>query len=104
MPRVRQAARTDSNQDELVKTIRALGASFFSTTAIAGQLDGVVGCAGIDIRVEIKDGAKPPSRRRLTEDEQKVFDEWRGRTPVILQSIDDVIELVNQLRKESHVP
>ncbi len=100
MPRVRQAARVDSNQREIVKTIISLGASWLDLTSISGILDGVIGVNGIDQRVEIKDGAKFPSERRLTPNEKREFEEWRGRKPVVVESVDDVIKLVNLLRRE----
>lgn len=64
-------------------------------------MDGVLGVSGIDQRVEIKDGEKILSRRRLTKDEEDTFQEWRGRPPVIVETVEDAIILVNQLRKES---
>ena len=66
---------------------------------VAGALDLVVGCSGKDIRVEIKDGSKPPSRRVLTVDEEAEFREWRGARPQVVESRDDVHALVNRLRR-----
>ena len=33
--------------------------------------------------MEIKDGSKPPSARRLTPAEQEFFDTWRGQVCVV---------------------
>jgi hypothetical protein len=41
--------------------------------------------------VEIKDGSKLPSRRKLTDDEEQFWKEWRGNL-VLIESIEDVIE------------
>ncbi len=100
-PKVRQRANRDANHNEIVRTFESLGASWLELSGVAGQLDGAIGVAGIDQRVEIKDGSKPPSRRKLTDDESKVFREWNGRTPVVVETIDDAINLVNQLRREA---
>lgn len=101
---MRLRARVDSNQLEIVRTITGLGASWLDLTSISGILDGVIGVAGIDQRIEIKDGKKVPSRRKLTPDEIRVFEEWRGRKPVVIESVDDVIKLINNLRRTPHAP
>ena len=92
--------RVDANQPELVKLWRDLGGTWLHTHSIPGALDGVAGMYGIDQRVEIKDGSKPPSARKLTEAEQKVFDKWKGRPPVIWESPVDVFHLRDQLLKD----
>ena len=91
------AKRTDSNQPELVKFLRKCGASFQHTHQIAGALDGIVGYCGIDQRVEIKDPTKPKSDQKLTEAEQKTFDNWKGRPPVVLRTTDDCLDLLKVL-------
>jgi hypothetical protein len=48
--------------------------------------------------VEIKDGNKIPSKRKLTPDEQKWHDEWRGQK-VIVESVEDVVALVNGIKR-----
>jgi hypothetical protein len=93
--------RVDANQPELVTVMRKLGCSWRSTHEIPGALDGIIGVAGIDQRIEIKDGSKPPSARKLTPAEQDEFDMWRGRPPRIIESIGQLIELVDELRRES---
>jgi hypothetical protein len=98
---VRRIARRDSNHSELVEVFESLGATWFDTSNIGGGLDGLLGVSGIDQRVEIKDGAKFLSRRRLTKDEDDTFQEWRGRPPVVVETVDDAINLVNKLRKEA---
>lgn len=102
--KVRQRAKQDTNQKELVAVIRQAGASWFDTTRITGGLDGTIGYAGIDVRCEIKNKALPPSARKLTEAEDLVFQTWRGRKPVILESVDDVLGLLKQMRHEANVP
>jgi hypothetical protein len=79
-----------------------MGASFQHTHNIAGALDGIIGYRGIDVRVEIKDPDKPPSKRALTEDEQKVFDEWRGRKPEVIETETDVLNLIYRINQERH--
>lgn len=99
--KVRQRARTDDNHQEIVNAIRAAGASWQDTSRLAKALDGIIGYAGVDQRVEIKDGAKPLSKRKLTPDEQDTFDNWKGRTPVIISCVEDVPIVLNNMRKRS---
>lgn len=89
-----RARRTDDNQTEIVNTFRKLGCSVHVTSMLGdGFPDVVVGFRGINYLVEIKDGTKKPSARKLTPDEQIWHDQWRGQV-CIVQSIQDVIDLV----------
>lgn len=73
-----------------------------STHEIPGALDLIVGVNGIDQRVEVKDGLKVPSARKLTQMELEEITGWRGRKPVIIESIDDVLALVAVLKSCRH--
>jgi hypothetical protein len=52
----------------------------------------MVSKGGETIAVEIKDGSKPPSARKLSKGEQDFKDNWLGRWELV-ESIDDVIKL-----------
>lgn len=93
--------RVDRNQPELVAVMLKLGCSWRSTHEIPGALDGIIGIAGIDQRIEIKDGLKPPSARKLTTAEKKEIDGWKGRKPVVIETVDQLIALVNWMKIES---
>jgi hypothetical protein len=102
---VRQRARTDGNHNDIVGVFKALGGSWLELSNVAGALDGVVGVAGIDQRVEIKNPLALRGKKaalQLTPAEEKEIDEWQGRKPVIVTTIDEAVELVNQLRREAH--
>ena len=47
---------------------------------------------GKTIAIEIKDGSKPPSARKLSEGEQEFKDNWLGRWELV-ETVDDVIKL-----------
>jgi len=100
--KVRANAKRDANHNEIVGVFEDMGATWLETSQLPGELDGVVGVAGIDQRVEIKDGDKSASRRALTIAEQDTFEEWRGRTPVVVETVQDAVNLINQLRREAH--
>ena len=89
--------RADGNQVALVKFIRSMGASF-QHTPVPGGLDGIIGYRGVDVRVEIKDPSKPPSHRKLTPAEAKTISEWRGHKPEIIETEEDVMNLLNRIK------
>lgn len=93
--------KADRNQPELVKYIRGRGATFQHTHQVEGALDGIIGFRGIDQRVEIKNPDHPESARKLTVPEQKAFDTWKGRPPIVIESIDDCEQLLKQLYREA---
>ena len=69
-----------------------------ATVRVISQGDGIpdllVGFRGKTALLEVKDGRKPPSARKLTEAEQRFFDEWRGGTLAIVNSVDEAIAAV----------
>ena len=81
-----------------------MGASWLDLSNVSGALDGLVGVGGIDCRVEIKnpDATRGKSQAlKLTQDESDEIERWKGRTPAIVTTVDEAIELVNRLRRES---
>ena len=91
--------RTDSNQREVVQAFRELGATVRSIHTVGdGVPDLIVGVHGQTILVEVKDGAKSPSKRRLTPAEQKFHDEWRGGELLIVETVADVMRAVADAR------
>jgi len=88
---VRKRARVDDNQREIVNALRDIGASVLSLATIGGGCpDLVVGYRGTNYLLEVKDGGKSPSKRKLTKDEENFINNWRGRVAVVY-SIDDAI-------------
>ena len=96
---MRKRARTDSNQAAMATLLRRLGCSVVDTHTIGGGFpDLVVGIVGRTFLVEVKDGDKSPSRRRLTADEFDFHRDWRGHPPVILESEEEAIRWVGTVR------
>jgi hypothetical protein len=88
----RRAARTDDNQPEVVKEFRRLGWCVLIISQLKNCCDIMVSKGGVTIAVEIKDGSKPPSARKLSKGEQEFKDNWLGRWELV-ESIDDVINI-----------
>lgn len=73
--------RRDANETEIVKALRALPGT--SVVQLDAPLDLLVGRRGVNLLLEVKDGSKPPSKRRLTDKEQAFFDSWEGQRAVV---------------------
>lgn len=91
---MRRAARTDENHAFIRDTLRKAGASVADTSRLGqGFPDLVAGIRGINYLIEIKDGNKIPSQRKLTADEAKWHDGWRGQVCVI-ENVEDALRLI----------
>lgn len=94
---MRTRAKVDSNQPLIVATFEALGFTVAHTHMIGkGFADIVVGKHDFNVLVEIKDGAKPPSARKLTPAEKDFHDAWRGRIEIV-ESIADVRRISREI-------
>jgi len=81
---MRRAAKVDDNQAEIVAALRRAGCSVCILSGVGkGCPDLAVGRAGVTYMLEVKDGRKPPSARKLTADEQGWHDAWRGHAAVV---------------------
>ena len=86
---MRRAARTDANHEEIVKALRAVGATVQSLACVGhGVPDLLVGYQGKTILMEVKDGTKSPSKRQLTEDQVKWIDAWSGGSVFIVDNVE----------------
>lgn len=95
---MRRAAKVDDNHRQIVAALRAHGFSVRSTAAIGdGFPDAVCGFGGRTFLCEIKDGAKPPSARKLTDDQVRFRDEWKGDW-TLLENTQDVEYFVAQIK------
>ena len=91
---MRQKAKVDDNQAEIVDALRAVGASVAVTSAQhKGFPDLVVGYMGKTFLLEVKDGSKPPSARRLTSDQERFFADWQGHCAVVCNAEEALAEI-----------
>ena len=90
--------RRDDNHNEIGKVFSDLGCSVFDIHTLGGGIgDYIIGLCGLNILVEVKDGSKPPSRRKLTPAEKTLHDTWKGRIEIV-ESVEDAVKLVNGIR------
>lgn len=93
---MRTAARIDSNQPEIVAALRKKGAVCILTHQIKNAFDMVVCFDGKIHLVEIKDGSKPVSARKLTKGELqcKSMVEGVGCSYNVITSVDEALNLI----------
>jgi hypothetical protein len=102
---MRRRGRVDDNHAAIVAALRRCGCSVFSTAGVgSGFPDCVVGLHGVTHLLEIKDGLKPPSKRRLTDDESAWHATWQGERVYIVESVHDADALVRTWAKHAATP
>jgi len=89
---MRTAARKDTNHEQIVKLFKKLGWSVLDIAQLKNCCDIFVSKKQITIAIEIKDGEKPPSQRKLTDGELKFKNEWKGFYQIVICD-DDVINI-----------
>lgn len=93
----RYAARVDDNQKRIVQDLRSVGCSVTPLHMVGkGFPDIVVGYRGVNYLIEIKDGNKSPSQRRLTPDEFRWHARWNGQVAIAKNS-DEALRIVGAL-------
>jgi hypothetical protein len=91
---VKRYGKVDQNQLSIVRSLRQAGASVQSLAAVGGGVpDLLVGFRGRNLLLEIKDGDKPPSKRKLTDDQVIWHRDWLGQV-VVVNNIDEALEAV----------
>jgi len=89
---MRRAARIDANQTQIVSALRSVGASVELLSAVGkGCPDLLVGYRGMNILMEVKDGNKPPSERKLTSDQIVWHTDWKG-VVFLVTSVHDALD------------
>ena len=88
MPRT--AARVDANQAEIVRALRAIGASILYVHQLKGCFDILVGYRGKDYKFEIKASEK----EKLTPGEAEFQRTWRGSPYHIVTSREQAIAII----------
>jgi Holliday junction resolvase len=93
---MRRAAKVDANQTEIVKALRQVGASVQSLAATGkGVPDLLVGFRGKNLLLEVKDGGKVKSERKLTPDQVEWHQGWRGHVAVV-ESVEQAIKVLGE--------
>ncbi len=93
------SARVDANQKGVVAALRLVGASVQHLHNVGGGCtDLLVGFAGVNYLIEVKDGNKPPSERRLTICQRRWHKNWNG-VAIIAISAEQAVQHVTRKNK-----
>jgi len=90
---VKNKAKKDDNHNAVVDVFRRCGYNVIETYAIDCGFDFFAWAAGKVFVIEVKDGEKPPSQRKLTDNEEgakRLYDKYYH----VLKSVGEAIELV----------
>lgn len=91
--------RTDANHTNIVTALRKCGALVCDLSSVGNGCQDLLVCTPHHRRlvlVEIKDGSKSPSRRKLTDMEQAFHNLW----PVsIIKDVDEAVKFLNSLSR-----
>jgi hypothetical protein len=97
---MRRAARVDQNQAAIVDALRSVGCSVVSLAAVGkGVPDLLVGLRSRNYLLEVKDGNKPPSARKLTEHQEAWHRTWAGQV-LTVTSAEDALRQLDLTGKE----
>lgn len=89
-----RAKKIDNNQNLIVKQLRRCGVSVAITSMLGkGFPDLIIGRAGRNYLIELKDGNKSASRKQLTPDEKEFFDTWNGQVNKA-ESFDEIALII----------
>ncbi len=88
-----RARRVDGNHGDVFRMAREVGAEVLDLHALPGALDGLVGYRGRLYLVEVKDGAKVKSQRKLTLAEIETIERFRrvGCPVLVVETSDDLL-------------
>lgn len=82
---MRKHGKVDDNQGRIVSVLRKIGCSVISLASVGGGCpDILVGFQGSNFLMEIKDGEKTASNRKLTDDQVEFGKTWKGNVFVVL--------------------
>ncbi len=97
----RRASRVDDNHAIIVSIFRSMGVSVADTSGVHGGFpDIVIGFGGVTVLVEIKDGKKCASKRKLRPTQVKFHRNFKGAITVV-ESACQAIALANEIRRVS---
>ncbi len=92
---MRRAAKIDANQDQVVSALRSAGVLVLSMAALGkGVPDLLCAFHGKLVLLEVKDGNKPPSARKLTQDQIEFHKAWAGVPLHVVESPWDALKAV----------
>lgn len=97
----RRAAKVDDNHREVSQALMDIGATVCHLHAVGmGAPDMCVGFRNVNYLLEIKDGNKPPSARKLNKMQERWHQTWAGQVAVVT-SVDEALEAIGAVNDGS---
>lgn len=94
------AKKVDINQKEIVKAFRQLGAVVIDLSKVGkGVPDLIIGFKGNTIFVEIKSSSKA----KFTPCQLEFIKEWQGGKIERVETIDDVVNIINAINRKEQL-
>ncbi|MHB1516666.1 MAG: hypothetical protein ACYCVY_13425 [Acidiferrobacteraceae bacterium] len=91
---MRRAARIDDNQEAIVAALRKCGCRVLSLAPMGQGVPDLLVAHGTRMMLaEVKNGAKPKCRQKLTKSQEEFHGVW-GLNIVVIRSVDEIEELL----------
>ena len=98
---MRRAAKVDANQVAVVKKLRDCAVKVEVLSGVGqGVPDLLCGFRGVNVLLELKDGEKFPSDRKLTLDQKAWHESWPGQVDVV-EDFDSAFAVVLREAKKA---
>ena len=95
---MRRSARVDANQEAVVAALRRAGVLVKSLAPIGDGFPDLLCCVrGRLVLVEVKDGSKPPSKRRLTPDQEDFHRTWAHSPLFVVETPEQALRAVGAM-------
>ena len=96
---MRRAAKIDANQEAVVSALRSAGATVQSLAAVGdGVPDLLVGYQKQTYLIEVKDGRKTPSQRKLTDAQVKWHENWQGGFLSVSEDPEQALKFIGAIK------
>ena len=96
---MRRVAKKDDNHPEIVQALRQIGCTVQDLAVVGdGCPDLLVGYRGRNFVLEVKDGEKVPSARKLTPEQVVWHHDWRGDARVV-ETVEQAIRAVTEVKR-----
>lgn len=93
---MRLAAKRDTNEKQIIDALEAVGA-VVQQISDANALDLICGYRGHLHWLEVKDGSKPPSARKLTPGQIETFRRFNGYPLAVVTNPQEALEAIGAI-------